>query len=127
MSKDKATPRIHVVSDSQGERSRPWSDEQKLELVRESQQDGIVLAQLARRRGISPSRLYHWRYLHRLGLLGSPAGFSPVIPVAEDVEHEAVSCEPAPGLVVDVGQRFRVTVPSGFDMTAAASLLRRLA
>ena len=98
-----------------------------MELVRESQQDGIVLAQLARRRGISPSQLYHWRYLHRIGMLGGAPGFSQVIAVGDDDQHYPGSPEPTPDLVVDVGERFRVRVPPGFDMAAAAVLLRGLA
>ena len=34
---------------------------------------------------------------------------------------------PSPDLVVEVGQRYRLTIPAGFDMDAAVHLLRGLA
>lgn len=127
MSKSIHTPRIHVVSEAPRRPRRTWSDEQKLAIVCESQQDGVVLTQLARRHGITPSQLYDWRYRHKTGLLGGSGGFTRVIPVEDQANTKQEMPAPKPDLVIAVGQRFLITIPSGFDMTAAATLLRGLA
>ena len=128
MSNSKSKPRIEVVSNAKpGRRHR--SDDEKLKIVQESLEDGIVQAQLARRHGISPSQLYDWRYRYKAGLLVGGTEFSQVVVVADDVERiadQASSAAAQPDLVVEVGRRYRLTIPAGFDMDAAAHLLRGL-
>ena len=129
MSNSKSKPRIEVVSDAKTGR-RHWPDDEKLKIVQESLQDGVVQAQLARRHGISPSQLYDWRYRYKAGLLVGAPGFSQVVVVADDAEgtpDQASSTAAQPDLVVEVGQCYRLTIPAGFDMDAAAHLLRGLA
>lgn len=129
MSNSKSKPRIEVVSGAKTGR-RHWSDYEKLKIVQESLQDGVVQAQLARRHGVSPSQLYDWRYRYKAGLLIGATEFSQVVVVADDAEDTADQTSPAvpsPDLVVEVGQRYRLTIPAGFDMDAAVHLLRGLA
>lgn len=126
MSSSKSTPRIEVVSNVETRR-RHWSDDEKLRIVQESLQDGIVQAQLARRHGISPSQLYDWRYRYKAGLLVSRTEFSQVVVAAEDAGDQAPSAAAPPDLMVEVGQRYRLSIPAGFNMDAAARLLRGLA
>jgi len=126
MSSSKSTPRIEVVSNVETRR-RHWSDDEKLRIVQESLQDGIVQAQLARRHGISPSQLYDWRYRYKAGLLVCRTEFSQVVVAAEDAGDQAPSAVASPDLMVEVGQRYRLSIPAGFNMDAAARLLRGLA
>ena len=129
MSSKKPKSRIQVVSAAKPQRHRFWSDDEKRSIVQESLEDGIVQAQLARRHGISPSQLYDWRYRFKAGLLGGGVEFSEVVVVNDDAEaakDEAASVSVPPDLVVEVGRHYRITVPAGFDMDAAAQLLRRL-
>jgi transposase len=129
MSNSKSKPRIEVVSDAKTGR-RHWPDDEKLKIVQESLQDGVVQAQLARQHGVSPSQLYDWRYRYKAGLLVGAPEFSQVVVVADDAEDtpdQASSMATRPDLVVEVGQRYRLTIPAGFDMVAASRLLRGLA
>ena len=129
MSNSKFKPRIEVVSGAKTGR-RHWSDYEKLKIVQESLQDGVVQAQLARWHGVSPSQLYDWRYRYKAGLLVGATEFSQVVVVADDAEDTANQSSPSlpsPDLVVEVGQRYRLTIPAGFDMDAAVHLLRGLA
>jgi transposase len=129
MSSTKPTPRKQSVSDAKtGRRHR--SDDEKLKIVHESFEDGCVQAQLARRHGISTSQLWDWRAHYKAGLYEERAEFSQVVvsqEAAEGAQDEARSAGSCPDLVVDVGQHYRLTIPAGFDMDAAAQLLRGLA
>ena len=126
MDKSKSTPRIHVVPDGKRRARRSWSDAEKLTIVQESHQDGIIVAQLARQHGISPSQLYDWRYRHKIGLLGGPHGFSQVVAVSDPVEEPGEEPGARLDLVAEIGGRYRITIPSGYDMGAAVYLLRGL-
>ena len=124
------TPRIQVLSVSDTGRRRRWTDEEKIRIVEESRRDGVTLAEVARRHEISRSMLYDWRYRHKLGLLGVPAPFMRLVPIdggaLPDVV-QPVSTPPPPAMTIDLGERYRVTIPAGFDMEAAARLLNGLA
>ncbi|MEJ6712887.1 MAG: transposase, partial [Rhodobacterales bacterium] len=93
MSNSKFKPRIEVVSGAKTGR-RHWSDYEKLKIVQESLQDGVVQAQLARRHGVSPSQLYDWRYRYKAGLLVGATEFSQVVVVADDAEDTADQSSP---------------------------------
>lgn len=126
MSNSKSKPRIEAASEAKTGR-RHWPDADKLRIVQESLRDGVVQAQLARRHGVSPSQLYDWRYRYKAGLLVGAPEFSQVVVVADEAQSTAdqvSSTATQPDLVVEVGQRYRLTIPAGFDMDAAARLLR---
>lgn len=57
------------------ERRRRWSDEEKLAILKETTELGVIMAAVARRHGIGTGQLYTWR---RQLLRGAMAGFVPV-------------------------------------------------
>ena len=129
MSSTKPTPRKPAVSNAKtGRRHR--TDDEKLKIVQESFEDGVVQAQLARRHGISTSQLWDWRARYKAGLFEERTEFSQVVVRQEtsgDVKDQAKSADAYPDLVVEVGRHYRLTIPAGFDMDAAVRLLRGLA
>ena len=129
MNSAKPTPRKQAVSNAKtGRRHR--SDEEKLKIVQESFEDGVVQAQLARRHGISTSQLWDWRARYKAGLFEDRAEFSQVVVTQETLERaedQARSADTCPDLLIEMGQRYRLTIPAGFDMDAVARLLRGLA
>lgn len=123
------TPRIQVLSVSDTGRRRRWTDDEKIRIVEESRRDGVTLAEVARRHEISRSMLYDWRYRHKLGLLGVPAPFMRLMPMDGGARPDVVRSPAAPqppAMTIDLGERYRVTIPAGFDMEAAARLLNGL-
>jgi transposase len=58
--KGETVQRIEVITGG-GERRRRWSDDEKAEAVEESLQPGMVVSQVARRRGLTPQQLFTWR------------------------------------------------------------------
>jgi len=120
------TRRIQVLSVSDTGRRRRWTDDEKTRIVEESHGDGVTLAEVARRHDISRSQLYDWRYRHKHGLLGVGLQFLRVLQVEDGSGPDEVPAPPAPVLTIDLGPRCRVTIPSGFDMEAAARLLNGL-
>ena len=129
MSSSKSKPRKQAVSNTNtGRRHR--SDDEKLNIVQESFEEGCVQAQLARRHGISTSQLWDWRARYKAGLLEGRTEFSQVVVTQETTggaEDRARSVVAGPDLVVEVGRHYRLTIPAGFDMGAAVRLLRGLA
>ena len=117
------TPRMQVLSVSDTGRRRRWTDDEKIRIVEESFGDGVTLAEVARRHDISRSQLYDWRYRHKNGLLAAGPQFLRVFQVEDGSGRTDV---PAPVLTIDLGPRCRVSIPSGFDMEAAARLLNSL-
>lgn len=123
------TPRIQILSVSDTGRRRRWTDDEKIRIVEESRRDGVTLAEVARRHEISRSMLYDWRYRHKLGLLGVPAPFMRLVPMDGGARPDVVRSPAAllpPAMTIDLGERYRVTIPAGFDMQAAARLLNGL-
>lgn len=55
--KGETVQRIEVITGG-GERRRRWSDDEKAEAVEESLQPGMVVSQVARRRGLTPQQLF---------------------------------------------------------------------
>ncbi len=123
------TPRMQVLSVTDTGRRRRWTDDEKIRIVEESLGDGVTLAEVARRHDVSRSQLYDWRYRYRHGLLGSGHRFLRVLNVEEASDGPDPDNIPArrPGVMtIDLGPRCRASIPSGFDMEAAARLLNSL-
>jgi transposase len=57
------------------ERRRRWSDDQKLAILKETTEPGVIISAVARRHGVGTGQLYTWR---RQLLQGAMAGFVPV-------------------------------------------------
>ena len=123
------TPRIQVLSVSDTGRRRRWTDDEKIRIVVESHREGMTLAEVARRHEISRSMLYDWRHRHKLGLLGAEVPFMRLVPMDGGTHTDEVRSSPTPpprAMTIDLGERYRVTIPIGFDMEAAARLLNGL-
>ena len=89
------------------ERRRHWSDEEKLAILKETTQPGVIVSAVARRHGIGTGQLYTWR---KQLLRGAMAGFVPV---------ELVQPEPS-GKMVDPG---RIDIRRGGGFTVSVDRL----
>ena len=78
------------------ERRRKWSDEAKIVIVAEALADGVVVSDVARRHGISPSQLFGWMRQFRDAALATIAPpLSPMFTPAV-VDIPVVVASPAP-------------------------------
>ena len=89
------------------ERRRNWSDEEKLAILKETTQPGVIVSAVARRHGIGTGQLYTWR---KQLLRGAMAGFVPV---------ELVQPEPT-GKMSDTG---RIDIRRGDGFTVSVDRL----
>lgn len=138
--------RIEVMTDAG--RRRSWSEAEKASIVLESFEDGAVVTEVARRRGIRAQQIHGWRREAREGRLALPAedaramrlAFAPVVVDAALAPTRAVtsrtralkappiSTSPSPSPTVapieieGFGVVMRISV--GADADLAASLLR---
>ena len=86
------------------ERRRNWSDEEKLAILKETTQPGVIVAAVARRHGIGTGQLYTWR---KQLLRGAMAGFVPVElvqpePVVKTVDTGRIDIRRGGGFTVSV-------------------------
>ena len=65
------------------ERRRRWSAAEKVSMVRETYEPGMTVSLVARRHGINPNQLFHWRKLERIGALIAVEAGETVVPAAE--------------------------------------------
>jgi transposase len=65
------------------ERRRRWSAVEKLGMVRETYEPGMTVSLVARKHGINPNQLFHWRKLERIGSLTAVEAGESVVPAAE--------------------------------------------
>ena len=65
------------------EHRRRWSAAEKLAMVRETYEPGMTVSLVARRHGINPNQLFHWRKLERIGALTAVEAGETVVPAAE--------------------------------------------
>ena len=82
MTSRKNETETEVLSGGAGRRRR-WSAAEKMSMVRESLEPGVSVSLVARRHGITPNQLFHWRKLYQEGSLASVAAGEPVVPAAE--------------------------------------------
>ena len=128
-----------MVEIFQGRARRRWSEEDKRRLVAETLGPGATVHGVARRRGVSPSQLFAWRKLYRVGAgIGRPvpapdvAGFAAVeIAPASATPPSVVDVVPAPSGLIEIelagGDRVRISgVPDpAVVMAALLSLVGR--
>ncbi len=123
--------RVEVITDA--ERRRDWTDEQKLSIVAESCQDGVVISEVARRHGLQPQQLFNWRNefrkreaARRMGC-GTPA-FAPVM-IADDrptaPAEAAAPVAEAPSIEIVLGGA-TVRTRGAVDAKALAAVLRAI-
>ena len=65
------------------ERRRRWSASEKLSMVRETYEPGMTVSLVARKHGVNPNQVFHWRKLERIGSLTAVGAGETVVPAAE--------------------------------------------
>jgi transposase len=77
-----ATPsRVEVVTSVQ--RRRRWTPEQKLEIVKQTNEPGSSVSMVARQFGISAGQLFQWRKAYLQGSLMAVSANETVVPASE--------------------------------------------
>jgi transposase len=72
---------IEVITSVQ--RRRRWSPEEKRSILEEAEQPGNSLSAVARKYGVNPNQLFHWRKLMREGALVAVEADDQVVPASE--------------------------------------------
>jgi len=87
MTMSSVTPsRVEVVTSVQ--RRRRWTPEQKLEIVKQTNEPGSSVSMVARQFGISAAQLFQWRKAYLQGSLMAVGANETVVPASE--LHEAM-------------------------------------
>jgi len=77
-----ATPsRVEVVTSVQ--RLRRWTPEQKLEIVKQTNEPGSSVSMVARQFGITAAQLFQWRKAYLQGSLMAVSANETVVPASE--------------------------------------------
>jgi transposase len=102
-------------------RHREWSDEERLEILREAFSPGAVVSQVARRYDVSRTLIYIWR---RAALRRAEAAFVPA--VIEDAPEPTAApiapTEPEAAIVFELtdGRRLRISASTPPALAVAA-------
>ena len=102
-------------------RRRDWSDEERLEILREAFAPGAKVQHVARRYDISRSLIYEWR---RAALRRARAAFVPA--VVDDAPDPTLAPSPPPepeaAIVLEMadGRRMRISASAPPALAAAA-------
>ena len=82
MTMSSATPsRVEVVTSVQ--RRRRWTPEQKLEIVKQTNEAGSSVSMVARQFGITAAQLFQWRKAYLQGSLMAVGANETVVPASE--------------------------------------------
>ena len=82
MTMSSATPtRVEVVTSVQ--RRRRWTPEQKLQIVKQTNEPGSSVSMVARQFGISAAQLFQWRKAYLQGSLMAVGANEAVVPASE--------------------------------------------
>ena len=76
-----APSRVEVVTSVQ--RRRRWTPEQKLEIVKQTNEPGSSVSMVARQFGISAAQLFQWRKAYLQGSLMAMGANETVVPASE--------------------------------------------
>lgn len=74
-------PKPEILSGPQ--RRRRWGAAEKVAMVAETQEPGMTVSLVARRHGIAPNQLFHWRRLVGQGALTAAGHEEEVVPASE--------------------------------------------
>jgi transposase len=77
------SPKSKEVEVLGAERRRRWSVAEKLAMVRETYEPGMTVSLVARKHGVNPNQVFHWRKLERMGALTAVEAGETVVPLAE--------------------------------------------
>ena len=95
-------------------RRRVWSPEDRLRIVRETLEPGVVVQVVADRHGVSTGQLYTWR---KQMLATAMAGFVPVEVVAEPMPTAPATLPAAPAPTGGL----EIAMPSGVSLRITGS------
>ena len=106
--------RIEVVTGPTGRRR--WPEHVKAAMVLETFRDGVSVADVARKNGVSAPQLHAWRRAAREGLLPMPEDEAlGLVPILVEGDDRGRAEPPAEGtLTLEVGG-VRILVPADFD------------
>ena len=76
-------PKSKDVEVLSAERRRRWTAAEKLAMVRETYEPGMTVSLVARKHGVNPNQVFHWRKLERIGALTAVEAGETVVPAAE--------------------------------------------
>ena len=65
------------------EHRRRWTAAEKLAMVHETYEPGMTVSLVARKHGVNPNQVFHWRKLERIGALTAVEAGETVVPAAE--------------------------------------------
>ncbi len=74
-------PPIDILSGP--ERRRRWTAAEKVAIVNETYEPGVTVSLVARRHGIAPNQLFHWRKLAAQGALTAAGRGDEVVPASD--------------------------------------------
>lgn len=74
-------PPIDILSGP--ERRRRWTAAEKVAIVNETYEPGVTVSLVARRHGIAPNQLFHWRKLAAQGALMAAGHGEEVVPASD--------------------------------------------
>ncbi len=74
-------PPIDILSGP--ERRRRWTAAEKVAIVNETYEPGVTVSLVARRHGIAPNQLFHWRKLAAQGALTAAGRGEEVVPASD--------------------------------------------
>jgi transposase len=74
-------PPVDILSGP--ERRRRWSAAEKVAIVNETYEPGVTVSLVARRHGIAPNQLFHWRKLAAQGALTAAGHGEEVVPASD--------------------------------------------
>jgi transposase len=78
---------IEVITSVQ--RRRRWTPEEKRALLEEAEHPGSSVSAVARKYGVNPNQMFHWRKLMREGALVAVGADDHVVPASEVKELKA--------------------------------------
>ena len=81
MTMTNTNPPIDILSGP--ERRRRWTAAEKVAIVNETYEPGVTVSLVARRHGIAPNQLFHWRKLASQGALTAAGRGEEVVPASD--------------------------------------------
>ena len=106
--------RIEVVTGPTGRRR--WPEHVKAAIVLETFRDGVSVADVARRHGVSAPQLHAWRRAAREGLLPMPEDAAlGLVPILVEGGGRGGAEPPAGGTLTLEVEGVRILVPADFD------------
>lgn len=128
---------IQPVVEIRGKRRYRTVEERRC-IVEETLVEGVSVAVVARRHGVNANQVFHWRKLHRAGLLGSSlsgqrADASRLLPVkvvdtpdAGEDQHVSAAAPSSESIHIEFPGRALVTVEGRADAALVRAVLESL-